>query len=314
MQDMQESKLFAELKSLATEQRNPHSVRIDTAPVREILEIINTEDHLVPIAVRRELPYVARAVQLIVDGFRRGGRLIYVGAGTSGRLGILDATEIPPTYGAPPEMVQGLIAGGREAVFRSQEGAEDREEDGARDLDALGVAPPDVVCGIAASRRTPYVVGAVKHARALGCRTLFITCTPRAEFTLDVDVAICPVVGPEVVMGSTRMKSGTAQKLVLNMLTTASMIRLGKVYENMMVDLQMTSLKLVERSKRTVMAVTGVDYAEASRVLAEVDGHVKTALVMILAGVSAEEARERLARASGFVRPALSGETYVPDA
>ncbi|WP_457651686.1 N-acetylmuramic acid 6-phosphate etherase [Rhodocaloribacter sp.] len=311
---MQESKLFAELKSLATEQRNPHSVRIDTAPVREILEIINTEDHLVPIAVRRELPYVERAVHLIVDGFRRGGRLIYVGAGTSGRLGILDATEIPPTYGAPPEMVQGLIAGGREAVFRSQEGAEDREEDGARDLDALGVAPPDVVCGIAASRRTPYVVGAVKHARALGCRTLFLTCTPRAEFTLDVDVAICPVVGPEVVMGSTRMKSGTAQKLVLNMLTTASMIRLGKVYENMMVDLQMTSLKLVERSKRTVMAVTGVDYAEASRVLAEVDGHVKTALVMILAGVSAEEARERLTRTSGFVRPALSGETYVPDA
>ncbi len=311
---MQESKLFAELKALATEQRNPHSVRIDTAPVREILEIINTEDHLVPIAVRRELPYVERAVHLIVDGFRRGGRLIYVGAGTSGRLGILDATEIPPTYGAPPEMVQGLIAGGREAVFRSQEGAEDREEDGARDLDALGVAPPDVVCGIAASRRTPYVVGAVKHARALGCRTLFVTCTPRSEFTLDVDAAICPVVGPEVVMGSTRMKSGTAQKLVLNMLTTASMIRLGKVYENMMVDLQMTSLKLVERSKRTVMAVTGVDYAEASRVLAEVDGHVKTALVMILAGVSAEEARERLTRASGFVRPALSGETYVPDA
>ncbi len=311
---MQESKLFAELKALATEQRNPHSVRIDTAPVREILETINTEDHLVPIAVRRELPYVERAVHLIVDGFRRGGRLIYVGAGTSGRLGILDATEIPPTYGAPPEMVQGLIAGGRAAVFRSQEGAEDREEDGARDLDALGVAPPDVVCGIAASRRTPYVVGAVKHARALGCRTLFLTCTPRANFTLDVDVAICPVVGPEVVMGSTRMKSGTAQKLVLNMLTTASMIRLGKVYENMMVDLQMTSLKLVERSKRTVMAVTGVDYAEASRVLAEVDGHVKTALVMILAGVSAEEARERLTRASGFVRPALSGETYVPDA
>ena len=310
---MQESKLFSELKSLATEQRNPHSVRIDTAPVHEILEIINTEDHFVPIAVRRELPYVARAVHLIVDGFRRGGRLIYVGAGTSGRLGILDATEIPPTYGAPPEMVQGIIAGGREAVFRSQEGAEDREEDGARDLDALGVAPPDVVCGIAASRRTPYVVGAVKHARALGCRTLFVTCTPRAEFTLDVDVAICPVVGPEVIMGSTRMKSGTAQKLVLNMLTTASMIRLGKVYENMMVDLQMTSLKLVERSKRTVMTVTGVDYAEASRVLAEVDGHVKTAIVMILAGVSAEEARERLTRASGFVRPALSGETYVPE-
>ena len=204
-------------------------------------------------------------------------------------------------------MVQGLIAGGQEAVFRSQEGAEDLEENGARDLREAGVNKTDVVCGIAASRRTPYVVGAVNYARELGCKTLFVTCNPRAEFNLDVDVAMCPVVGPEVVMGSTRMKSGTAQKLVLNMLTTVSMIRIGKVYENMMVDLQMTSQKLVERSKRTVMTITGLDYDSAAAVLAQTNGHVKTALVMILADVSVEEAKQRLKDADGFVRTAISG-------
>src|SRR5690606_27929154 len=213
--------------------------------------------------------------------------------------------EIPPTFGAPPEMVQGLIAGGHPAVFRSQEGAEDEEINGEKALREAGVQPPDVVCGIAASRRTPYVVGAVKYARSIGCKTLFVTCTPRGGFNIDVDVAICPVVGPEVVMGSTRMKSGTAQKLVLNMLTTASMIRMGKVYENMMVDLQMTNKKLVERSKRTVMRVTGCDYAAAGQVLEKADGHVKTALVMILAEVSAQEAQQRLEAADGFVRVAL---------
>ena len=302
------SSLFAELKTLATEQRNPLSMEIDTASVREILDIINTEDHKVPIAVRQEIPYIAQAVEVVVEAFKQGGRLFYVGAGTSGRLGVVDASECPPTYGTPPEMVQGLIAGGPQAVFRSQEGAEDLEENGARALEEAGVAPPDVVCGIAASRRTPYVVGAVAYARTLGCKTLFITCNPRSEFNLDVDVAMCPVVGPEVIMGSTRMKSGTAQKLVLNMITTASMVRIGKVYENMMVDLQTTSKKLVERSKRTVMMVTGVDYAEATQVLESVDGHVKTALVMILAEVSADEARQRLDAADGFVRSAITGD------
>ena len=302
---MSQSSLFEELQSLATEQRNPASEQIDTASVREILEIINTEDHRVPIAVRRELPYVTQAVELTVEAFEQGGRLFYVGAGTSGRLGILDASECPPTFGTPPEMVQGLIAGGPQAVFRSQEGAEDLEENGAHDLRVAGIAPPDIVCGIAASRRTPYVVGAVKYAREIGCKTLFVTCNPRSEFDLEVDVAMCPVVGPEVVMGSTRMKSGTAQKLVLNMVTTASMIRLGKVYRNMMVDLQMTSKKLVERSKRTVMMVTGVDYETAERVLESVNGHVKTALVVILADVSPDEARLRLEQAGGFVRAAI---------
>lgn len=302
---MASSKLFTELQGLATEQRNPNSAAIDLAPTREILEIINTEDHLVPVAVRREIPYIAEAVEIVVDAFQRGGRLFYVGAGTSGRLGILDASECPPTFGTDPEMVQGIIAGGPPAVFRSQEGAEDHEENGMRALQDAGVRPPDVVCGIAASRRTPFVVGAVKFARQIGCRTLYVTSNPRAEFTLDVDVAICAVVGPEVVMGSTRMKSGTAQKLVLNMISTAAMIRMGKVYENMMVDLQMTNLKLVERSKRTVMTVTGLSYEEASEVLHQAEGHVKTALVMALAGVDAEEARRRLAGANGFVRLAL---------
>ncbi|MDZ4701797.1 MAG: N-acetylmuramic acid 6-phosphate etherase [Rhodothermales bacterium] len=299
--------LFEQLKTLATEQRNPNSLRIDRASTHEILEIINTEDHLVPVAVRRELPYIAQAVERVVTALRQGGRLFYVGAGTSGRLGILDASECPPTFGTPAELVQGVIAGGEQAVFSSQEGAEDREEDGARDLDAHALRPVDIVCGIAASQRTPYVIGAVKHARTLGCPTLFITCVPRAALTLEVDVAICPYVGPEVVMGSTRMKSGTAQKLVLNMITTATMIRLGKVYENMMVDLQMTNAKLVERSKRTVMLVTNVDYDEASRLLDAAGGHVKTALVMHLGGVSASEARGRLDQADGFVRVAITG-------
>ena len=298
--------LFDEIGRLATEQQNPNSAHIDQASTREILEIINTEDHLVPIAVRREIAYIERAVDIVVDAFRSGGRLFYVGAGTSGRLGVLDAAECPPTFGTPPEMVVGLIAGGREAMFRAQEGAEDLEASGAADLERAGVTSADVVCGIAASRRTPYVVGAVKHARDLGARTLFVTCNPRSDFDLDVDVSICPVVGPEVVMGSTRMKSGTAQKLVLNMITTAAMIRLGKTYGNLMVDLKATNKKLVERSRRIVMTVTGVGYDEASSALADADGHVKTALVALIADVSADEARLRLDSADGMVRRALS--------
>jgi N-acetylmuramic acid 6-phosphate etherase len=304
------SALFEQLQSLATEQRNPHSTHIDTASTEEILRVINTEDHLVPIAVRRELDHIADAVEHVVEAFKQGGRLFYVGAGTSGRLGVVDASECPPTFGTDPEMVQGLIAGGREAVFRSQEGAEDVPEKGAEALEARGVTDADVVCGIASSGRTPYVVGAVEHARdAIGCPTLFVTTVPREELDVDPDVAICPVVGPEVIMGSTRMKSGTAQKLVLNMITTASMVRLGKVYENMMVDLRRTSDKLVERGIRTVMMVTGVDYDEADAVLDRCDGHVKTAIVMILADVGVEEARRRLEATDGFVRPAIEEET-----
>jgi N-acetylmuramic acid 6-phosphate etherase len=304
------SPLFDELQTLATEQRNPASAHIDTASTEEILRVINTEDHRVPIAVRRELPHVAAAVEHVVEAFRNDGRLFYVGAGTSGRLGVVDASECPPTFGTDPERVQGLIAGGREAVFRSQEGAEDIPEKGAQALEEHGVGAHDVVCGIASSGRTPYVVGAVEHARdAIGCPTLFVTTIPREELDVEPDVAICPVVGPEVVMGSTRMKSGTAQKLVLNMITTAAMVRLGKVYENMMVDLQRTSEKLVERGLRTVMMVTGVEYETADAVLTRCDGHVKTALVMILADVEVDEARRRLDATDGFVRPAIEKDS-----
>lgn len=302
---MSKNELFAKLQNLTTEQRNPRTTGIDLAATREILDMLSAEDELVVPAVRAEIPYIEQAVEIVVDAFKNGGRLIYVGAGTSGRLGVVDASECPPTFGTPPDMVQGLIAGGKAAMFESQEGAEDSEERGANDLRDLGVTTNDVVCGIAASRRTPYVVGAVAYARRLGARTLFVTCNPREHFDLDVDVAICPFVGPEPIMGSTRMKSGTAQKLVLNMLTTTSMIRLGKVYENMMVDLQMTNKKLVERSKRIVMTITGVDYETAESVLTSADGHVKTALVMILRGVDKSAAKRLLAEADGFVRAAI---------
>lgn len=297
--------LFDELQSLVTEQRNPRSMNIDKATVEEILTIINSEDRSVPHAVAQELPYIAEAVKIVTAALESGGRLFYVGAGTSGRLGILDASECPPTFGTSPETIQGIIAGGRDAVFRSQEGAEDFALHGAEALHEAGVRPQDVVCGIAASRRTPFVVGAVAEARQIGCKTLFLTCNPRSTFDIEVDVAICVVVGPEVIMGSTRMKSGTAQKLVLNMITTASMIRLGKVYQNMMVDLQMTAEKLTQRSRRTVMTVTGLSYDKATEALAAANGHVKTALVMILGSVPREEAITRLEKSGGFVRGAL---------
>ena len=297
--------LFHRLSQLTTEQRNPKSMGIDSVSVEEALEIINSEDALVASAVEIEIPYISQAVRLVVTAFRTGGRLFYVGAGTSGRLGIVDASECPPTFGTPSDLVQGIIAGGQEAVFRSMEGAEDIEDDGAIAMKKARLRPQDVVCGIAASRRTPFVVGAVRYARQLGARTLFITTNPRSEFDLDVDVAICPVVGPEVIMGSTRMKSGTAQKLVMNMITTTAMIQLGKVYENMMVDLQLTNSKLLERSRRIVMLATGVDYERASDTLQMAGGHVKTALVMLLSGCSSDEAVDRLEKAKGFVRDAI---------
>jgi len=278
---------------------------IDSKSIKEVLRIINSEDKNVPFAVEKEIPYIKQAVEIIVQAFKNGGRLIYVGAGTSGRLGVLDASECPPTFGTDPEMIQGIIAGGYAALVRAQEGVEDKKEQGAIDLMNINFTAKDVACGIAASRRTPYVVGAIETARAIGAKTIYITCTPREEMNLDVDVAICPVVGPEVIMGSTRMKAGTAQKLVLNMLTTTAMIRLGKVYGNMMVDLQMNSRKLEERSKRTVMTVTGVNYETAEEVLIEAKGHVKTALVMILKRVDLEEAQRRLKLSDGFVRGAI---------
>ncbi len=297
--------LFENLSRLSTEQRNPRSIMIDTMSTAEILHVINNDDKLVPRAIEKEIPYIARGVDILVDVFRKGGRLIYVGAGTSGRLGILDASECPPTFGTPHEMIVGVMAGGRDAVFRAVEGSEDKAQDGEQAMIDMNVGGNDVVCGIAASRRTPYVVAAVQKAKELGARTLYVTTNPRSEFDLDVDVAICAEVGPEVVQGSTRMKSGTAQKLVLNMLTTTAMIRMGKIYENMMVDLQMNSQKLEERAKRVVMTVTGLSYEEAEKVLRDAGGHVKTALVMKLGGVSKAEALTRLKKGEGFVRRAL---------
>jgi N-acetylmuramic acid 6-phosphate etherase len=296
---------FDEFARLATEQRNPRTADLDTLDATAILERINAEDRTVPDAVALEIPYIAQAVELVVASFREGGRLIYVGAGTSGRLGVLDASECPPTFGSDPSMVQGVMAGGTGALIRAVEGAEDRTEEGEKAMADLGIGPKDTVVGLAASRRTPFVVAALAAARRLGARTAYVTCTPRSEFALDVDVAICPVVGPEAIMGSTRMKAGTAQKLVLNMITTTAFVRMGKVFENMMVDLMANSQKLVERSRRTVMTVANVDYDVAAQAIRDAGGSVKTAVVMLRLGCSRAEAEDRLREAGGFVRAAI---------
>jgi N-acetylmuramic acid 6-phosphate etherase len=305
----EEKRIFEEISRLSTEQQNRNSINIDKQSTEEILRIINNEDKTVPFAVEKEIPYIAQAVEVVVRALKSGGRLLYFGAGTSGRLGVVDASECPPTFGAPYGLIEGYIAGGQAAMFRAQEGAEDYEENGANDVTAAGVTEKDVVCGIAASRRTPYVIGAVKKAKELGAATLYVTATPRDTFNIDeVDIAICPHVGPEVVMGSTRMKSGTAQKLVLNMITTTAFVRMGKTFENMMIDLQQTNKKLVERSKRILMTITDVDYDTAADYLKKSGGHVKTAIVMILAGVDYDEAAKRLEKADGFVRLAIERE------
>jgi N-acetylmuramic acid 6-phosphate etherase len=306
--------LFNQLQSLTTEKRNQRSKQIDSLTIKGILVTINQEDRKVASAVANEIPQIAVAVKLVVQAFRGGGRLFYVGAGTSGRLGILDASECPPTYGTTPNMVQGIIAGGKKAVFQSQEGSEDRKRDAIRAIQKKNVNKQDVVCGIAASMRTPYVVAAIQEAKRRRAKTILITTNSRSvlkkkEFSKlkkNIDVAICVDVGAEVIMGSTRMKAGTAQKMVLNMISTAAMIRMGKVYENMMVDLKMNSNKLVERAKRILMITTGIDYRSATSVLTKANGHVKTAIIMIKANVSATEARKRLKKADGFVKKAIA--------
>lgn len=307
---MPESNLFREVASLRTEKVNPRTVTIDEATTEDILRMINAEDKLVPQAVEQEIKYIARAVDLIVDSFRRGGRLIYFGAGTSGRLGVVDASECPPTFGSSPEMVQGMIAGGREAMFVAQEGAEDNPDNGRFDVVKLNIRPPDIVCGIAASGRTPYVRGAVEESGNRGCHTIFVSTSSRSHIAglgIKCDVVICPDVGPEVIAGSTRMKSGTAQKLVLNMLTTAAMVKIGKTYGNVMVDLQLTNNKLRERARKIIMEITGVDYDEAAKYLDEADGHVKTALVMLLTGSDKLKAAALLEKAGGRIKKAISG-------
>lgn len=289
-----------------TEHRNPRTADIDLANPLEIVDLINDEDRSVPDAVRAECEQIARAIEMVVDCFKRGGRLIYVGAGTSGRLGVLDATECPPTFGVEPEMVQGIIAGGYAALTRSQEGAEDHAEDGAAAVDDANVGPSDFVFGIATSSTTPYVRGALMQAVRRGARTGFLCCTePGAEMRKLVDVCVVPLVGPEVIAGSTRMKAGTATKLVLNTLTTGAMIRLGKVYGNLMVDLRAMSEKLVDRGQRIVMAATGCSREEALQVISQAGGSVKRAIVMKHAGLSSELAELYLAESDEFVRRAL---------
>lgn len=298
--------LFDEVRALATEQRNPESTRMDEMSTEEILTVINSEDAKVAEAVRQEIPYITVIVDEIVERFKLGGRLFYAGAGTSGRMGIIDAAECPPTFGTPPELVQAIIAGDNKAVFQAQEGAEDKPEKGAKEIERVGVIARDVVIGIAASKRTPFVLGALERAFELGAFTVLLTTNPRESLTYPfLKEAICPVVGPEVLMGSTRMKSAVAQKMVLTMITTTAMVRLGKVYENMMVDLQLTNKKLEERAKRIVMIATNCEYARAEELLQTTGGHVKTAIIMQIASCSKEEAAQVLSESDGFVKRAI---------
>jgi N-acetylmuramic acid 6-phosphate etherase len=285
-----------------TEQRNPRSRRIDQLSTIEVVDLINAEDRQVAVAVGEEREAIAKAVDMVVETFRRGGRLFYVGAGTSGRLGVLDASEMPPTYGTDPEMVQGIIAGGYEALVRAQEGAEDRPEDGARDLEAKGIRADDFVLGIATSGTTPYVHGALRRARELGAKTGFLLCTyPSKELLATHDVVIAPLVGPEIITGSTRMKAGTATKMVLNTITTSSMVLTGKVFGNLMVDLQVTCEKLRDRGQRILVETTGIPREKAADVLEDAGGHVKTAIVMAKLDIDQPEAKRRLDAADGVL-------------
>ncbi|ABK36652.1 N-acetylmuramic acid 6-phosphate etherase [Aeromonas hydrophila] len=290
-----------DLSSMITETRNPASVEIDQLPTLEMLRVINQEDQQVALAVSQLLPEITRAVDAIAAAFGKGGRLVYIGAGTSGRLGILDASECPPTYGVSAEQVVGLIAGGHKAILQAVENAEDDAELGAQDLKNIQFCANDVLVGIAASGRTPYVLGAMAHARAVGATVCSISCNPGSPLAQAADISMVAVVGPEIVTGSSRMKAGTAQKLILNMLSTGAMIRTGKVYGNLMVDVEATNAKLVERQKRIVMEATDCERAVAERALAQADNHCKTAIVMILAGLTADEARTRLQSSNGFI-------------
>ena len=298
-----------------TEQRNPRSSAMDELSALELVDLINSEDRTVAEAVGSQRLAIARAIELVVEAFRNGGRLIYVGAGTSGRLGVLDAAEMPPTFGTDPELVQGIIAGGREALVRSQEGAEDRAEDGAAEIDRVGVDPKDFVMGIATSGTTPFVHAALARARECGAHTGFLLCTePVPELLKTHDVVIAPLVGAEVVTGSTRMKAGTATKMVLNTITTGAMVVTGKVYGNLMVDLQATCEKLQDRGERILMTVLGVDRSRASDLLESAGGRVKVALVMERRGVGFDEAGRLVEEAGGVLARVLGSPAEDPPA
>ncbi|QQE81073.1 N-acetylmuramic acid 6-phosphate etherase [Alicyclobacillus sp. SO9] len=295
---------------LQTEQSDPKYADLDISTTRELLQMMNQADQTVPLAVAQRLPEIEQAVDLIVGRLKRGGRLLYIGAGTSGRLGVLDAAECPPTFSTSPDEVIGLIAGGKSAMFEAVEEAEDRRSSARQDLADLQLTADDAVVGITASGRTPYVMGGLQYAQELGCSTIAISCNTRAEVSQYSDVAIEVATGPEVLSGSTRLKAGTAQKLVLNMLSTASMFRMGKVYHNLMIDMKVTNEKLMERSRRIVMVTADVDYETAERVLEAANGHVKSAILMARTGVDKPTADARLAAANGFLRIAL-GEDHT---
>lgn len=297
--------MAAKLGKLLTEQRNPNSMNLDSVSIRNILEIINQEDQVIASKVAEQMDDIEHATQLVDKAFQSDGRLIYIGAGTSGRLGVLDASEIPPTYNASPERVQGFIAGGDTALRTAVEGAEDYPEDGRQLMDEINIGDSDVVMGIATSGVTPFVLGSLERAKELGAQTVFFTCAHRNHIDIEVDVLISVPVGPEVVTGSTRMKSGTATKMVLNMISTTAMIKRGKVYENLMVDLKATNVKLEDRARRIIATITKCSYEQATDLLASADNYVKVALVMHKSNAAAEESRLYLDRFGGNVRNAV---------
>lgn len=295
------------LGTLVSETRNPATMTLDQLSTLEMMHAFNQEDRKVPEAIAQVLPAIAEAVDLATASLQEGGRLIYLGAGTSGRLGVLDASECPPTFGVPHGLVIGLIAGGPGALLKAVEGAEDDPALGEVDLKALDVTAADMVVGLAASGRTPYVIGALRYARDVGCRTAAISCNPHSPIAQEAQVAISPVVGPEALTGSTRLKSGTAQKLVLNMISTGAMVKLGKVYQNLMVDVKATNVKLLDRACRIVVEATGAEREKARQALVQADNEVKPAILMLLANIDVAAARERLKQHNGYLREALIG-------
>ena len=297
--------LLQTLSTLITEQRNPNSMHVDSLSALEIVQLMNQEDKQVPLAIEKCLPQIAQAVECIVAAFQQGGRLVYIGAGTSGRLGVLDASECPPTFGVSPEMVKGIIAGGERALRHPIEGAEDSKEQAVIDLQTIQFSSKDVLVGIAASGRTPYVIGALEYAKSLGSATVSIASNPNSAMANIVDIAIDTVVGPEVLTGSSRLKSGTAQKLVLNMLTTASMILMGKCYQNLMVDVQASNEKLKARAIRIVMQATDCEKALAEETLKLADQNAKLAIMMILSGLDRAQAEALLEKHQGKLQLAL---------
>jgi len=296
---------MSNLHGLTTEEVNRETRNIDEMEPYDILRVINQEDQKVALAVEQELPQIAKAVDLMVAALKRGGRVVYLGAGTSGRLGVLDAAECPPTFGTPKGQFLGLIAGGEAAILEAVEGAEDSPEAGVEDLRQIHLSEKDVLVGIAASGRTPYVIGGLTYGKSVGTPVISLCCNQGAAISALADVAIVPVVGPEVVAGSTRMKAGTAQKMVLNMMSTATMIAMGKVYHNLMVDLQATNQKLMERSKRIIMLATGIEEGAALEALKNAGDQPKVAIVMVKGGYTYQEAVEQLEKANGFIKKAL---------